>query len=150
MKKLILALAFLATATVAFAATTTPNLVLQKPADGEYGWGTMLRSNYDVIDTSVGTQHNASGTHKAITAPSAAVSGATTTGTFDSAGDAVFGDGVTIGGVGGTELFEANTGVGRSTAIYIASVPTGATGDIGWRASAGLGPPPCSSNFSSS
>jgi len=56
-------------------ATKTPYINLDKPADGEFGWQDMLRSNSDKIDTEakrindlVDIEHNTDGTHKSITA----------------------------------------------------------------------------------
>lgn len=68
MKKLcILLLCLLVSANCYAASTFTTRLNLEKPAEGDSGWGTTLRSNWDIEDTAIGTQHNVSGDHLAIT-----------------------------------------------------------------------------------
>ncbi len=47
--------------------TTTTLLSLYKPSNGESGYDTLVNTSLDTIDTALGTEHNADGTHKVIT-----------------------------------------------------------------------------------
>lgn len=45
------------------ASTPTTNLGLDKPADGDRGWGTTMNDNLDTIDTDLGSEHTSGGGH---------------------------------------------------------------------------------------
>lgn len=66
MKKFILFPLLLISFVVYAASTFTPNLNLEKQPDGASNWGTVIRLNYDILDTSIGEQHNVSGVHLAV------------------------------------------------------------------------------------
>jgi len=61
MKKWILIFLILLWGTIAYTSTTTTNLSLTKPAVGEEDWGAAVNTNFDVIDTAIGTYLNADG-----------------------------------------------------------------------------------------
>lgn len=81
MKKLGVLAGFLLIGLLVFAGTTTTNLSLYKPALKETDWGTYVNTNFDTIDTAVGTQHTSAGVHKDITATSATSTGNVTVST---------------------------------------------------------------------
>ncbi|MDX8382463.1 MAG: hypothetical protein R8M45_00180, partial [Ghiorsea sp.] len=56
-------------------ATQTPNIGLNKTADGEYGWGQQGRDNADTLDVAIGAEHRADGSHKVINADTIVLNG---------------------------------------------------------------------------
>jgi hypothetical protein len=64
MKRILLSLMVLFSATLVWAGSNTTNLSLYKPVVGDRNWGTLINNNWNTLDTAVGTKLNANGTFK--------------------------------------------------------------------------------------
>ena len=78
MKRIIFALMLIAWSGVAVAGTLTTNYGLNKPADGEFGWGSDIRENADTIDTELKRVDDLAASAAAFDSGTATGGGATT------------------------------------------------------------------------